>query len=347
MPSTTIEPVSQAQFLAATGGKLPEPERIAEGLWSLPMPMLGDFLAYSLTIVHVGPDGVVTLVDPGWALDDAMDRLRAFLRSIHRDLSDVGTVVVTHSHPDHLGMTVDVARLSGAAIVMTEREWRTLGTGELHPFEDYGRLATWGVPEDIAAAARAQSPGSLAHVSEPGPEAILLHDGDRIPVAGADWRAVLTPGHTAGHLCIVDAERGIFFSGDHVLPNVYPGIGIGPRLDTNPVADYLDSLERIAPYDDLLVVPGHGYHFRGLNPRRTAATRHTMRRAREVAAVVAAEPDASVWEVASRLTWTAGWDQMVLLSHMMVAGLAQTEMYRELVAERRAAGRDLRDEIAG
>ncbi len=93
--------------------------------------------------------------------------------------------------------------------------------------------------------------GALPDVREPD---VLLDDGD--PVEGTPWRVVLTPGHTPGHICLVDVDGRMLFSGDHVLPTVFPGLGLGARIGGNPLAEYLDSLERLQPYDAFQVVPG-------------------------------------------------------------------------------------------
>jgi len=196
-------------------------------------------------------------------------------------------------------------------------------------------MIAWGAPPDVARHIVDLRRARRIGVRPPSGAVLLVEDGDVLPIAGVTWRVVLTPGHTAGHMCLEDADRRVLFSGDHVLPTVRPGIGLGRRLETNPVADYLSSLERIARFDDFEVVPGHGYRFRGLRCRRHDALEHTLRRAREVSAVVASYPNATVWEVASRLTWTAGWEQLVS-THLLYSGLAQIEMYREFVAEDRS-----------
>ncbi|ALJ21720.1 hypothetical protein AOA12_18210 [Microbacterium sp. No. 7] len=311
---------------------MPEPERIRERLWSLPMPMPGGFLAYTLAVVHVDERGAVTIVDPGWGSDDALERLAGFLRSIGRGLADVRTVVVTHAHHDHIGLAPRLRDAAGSTVVLSAREQASIDAeASSSDFADLdGRAVAWGVAPEVAASLRERLNEANSGTAQPEPADVLVGDGDLLPVAGASWRALLTPGHTPGHLCIVDEERRILFSGDHVLPTVHPGLGLGSGFDGNPVDAYLRSLERLSPYDDVEVVPGHGYRFRGLGPRRRSAAEHALRRAREVAAVVAAEPGLSTWEVASRLTWTGGWERLAD-SVMLFSGLMQTDMYRDFV----------------
>ena len=51
-----------------------------------------------------------------------------------------------------------------------------------------------------------------------------LKNGDVIELAGREWFAVHTPGHTLDHLCLHDPESGLLLSGDHVLPTITPHI---------------------------------------------------------------------------------------------------------------------------
>ncbi|MFF1635322.1 hypothetical protein [Leifsonia sp. NPDC058248] len=102
----------------------------------------------------------------------------------------------------------------------------------------------------------------------------------------------------------MDADDGLVFTGDHVLPTIHPGLGLGGETATSPIADYLESLERIAAYDDLRVCPGHEYVFSGLAARCASTAEHHLRRSREVAARLQVDEDLSIWQVASELTWT-------------------------------------------
>ena len=44
------------------------------------------------------------------------------------------------------------------------------------------------------------------------------------------------------------AHRGLLFTGDHVLPTVFPGLGLGGATPSNPLADYLSSVDALRPY---------------------------------------------------------------------------------------------------
>jgi glyoxylase-like metal-dependent hydrolase (beta-lactamase superfamily II) len=152
-----------------------------------------------------------------------------------------------------------------------------------------------------------------------------------IQIGAANWEVVGTPGHTPGHLCLADESQRILIAGDHVLPTVYPGIGLGEGNQANPVEEYIRSLDRLHSYDDYLIVPGHGYCFRGLRQRRSSIRGHVLRRAAQVAHAAETERGLSVFETASRLVWGGGWERL-RSSVLLVSALKQTEFYLEFIS---------------
>lgn len=331
-----MRPVSQAEYAAATTRTaMPEPELIAESLWTLPMPMPSGGLQYTLTVVHVGPVGDVTIVDPGWNAEGGLGLIEQFLAGLERDLSDVKSIIVTHAHPDHIGLAGELRQASGAQVLMHPREQQSMRAGaEVTLSARIDELRGWGLAP--AAIEKMRTYVEDAEEIESGEGAsidadLLVEDGELLPIDGARWRVLHTPGHTPGHICLVDEERQLLFSGDHLLPTVFPGLGLGAALGENPIGVYLHSLQRLAPFDEFEIVPGHGYRFHGLQGRRIKTAEHVLRRAREVAAVIRVEPHLSVWDVAARLTWKGGWNTLTN-PFMLYSAVMQTAMYRDFVA---------------
>ena len=78
---------------------------------------------------------------------------------------------------------------------------------------------------DVAVAAS----GSPSSSASPSPRSDCATPS-RSALAGRDWFAVHTPGHTDDHLCLFDPTEGLMICGDHVLPTITPHIGgVGPR----------------------------------------------------------------------------------------------------------------------
>ncbi|MEC5198620.1 glyoxylase-like metal-dependent hydrolase (beta-lactamase superfamily II) [Arthrobacter sp. PL16] len=334
---------STQQVDAIGRGELPSLEQVRDDVWALAQAMPGGHLAYSFTYLLRERDGGVHVVDPGWDSDANWDRLVAALAVVAPGTSgaDVVTGITgTHLHPDHVGMAARLRRESGAELGMHAVERRAL---EKHSHrlldldEALGRLEAWGVPE--------QRRHELVQYVDRSPEGLVLavdhglSDGDVLPVPGFGITVMSTPGHTAGHICLRDDDRRIILTGDHVLPTVFPGLGLGGVTSSNPLADYVASINLLHPFDGYEVLPGHGYRFSGLADRAAECADHQLKRAREVAVILgdAVPEQPTVWELASRMTWTAGWDG--LHGFQLLSALSQTEMHRDFVRTNGAPAR--------
>ena len=129
-----------------------------------------------------------------------------------------------------------------------------------------------------------------------------------------DLRVVTTPGHSPGHICLIDEPHGLIFSGDHILPRISPHIALELPGPPNPLADYYESLERIAFEDAMEVCPAHEYRFIGMQRRVAQLIEHNRERSAEVLRVLDEHRPATVWEIARNLTWSRGWDSLQAFS---------------------------------
>lgn len=346
-----ITPLFRGQHQAALRSNVPAPVRVSSTdgeLWVRAVPMPGAGVMNSvLSTVHLGDEGV-TVVDPGWAGNKAQDAagnvlrpLDAFLRERGRRLEQVTVVVVTHAHPDHVGGAAELLQATGARYHLGAVEQRTVDAARKGASQDdyaVHRHAI-GAPDGLLEKFPLPLPekGLPPFIPRQRPD-VQVDDGDLLPDHGITeelgWRAVLTPGHTPGHLCFADDRRKVLIAADHVLPEIFPGIGLGiAHLGGNPVKDYLAAVDRLAEFDDYTVIPGHGYCFTGLAHRRQETTDHVMVRADEVSQVLDWNPEISVWRLAGRLTWSNGWEA-VSNSPMVWSAVRQTMMYRDLVLGR-------------
>ena len=322
-----VQPTNAAQHADALADRVPQPDEVREGIWSIPLPMEQPGNPFSLCYVVAGSDGSLHLVDSGYDTDDNWERLLQALRGFGRSIDDVASVFVTHLHPDHLGLSERLRVTSGARVRMLRREHQALLTLAEHGIVITEKLLVdWGVPAER----RPEMVGELgaALVARGAPTVDdVLDAGDTLAIPGRTLTLLATPGHTAGSACVVDAEAGLLYTGDTVLPKIFAGLGLGDRTSSNPIADYLTSLATLARYDDLEVAPGHGFRFRGLIERNAELAAHHLHRSRAAAAIVREEPDATVWKIASRLRWTAGWGR--LRGFFLFSALAQTQLHVE------------------
>lgn len=320
---TAEQVVDTAEHEAALHGGVPEPTEIAEGVWTLPteFPSKGQPLRYTLSYALTDASGGVHLIDPGVDTDPNWQRLETHLAARGRSTSDIRSVIVTHLHFDHLGMGARVRAASGAEVVLHRLEQAAID-GEFGG-EDRERFDRWGVPHarrDELARITAER-FSKAQITADR----LVEDGARLELGDVDLDVIWTPGHTYGSVCLRDVRRKLLFTGDHVLPVLNPGLGLGGPTPSNPISDYLDALDRVAGFDDHQVCPGHGYRFFGLQARCETLGAHHARRTAEVAEVLDRLDHPSVWQVASELYWSLGWEN---LSHYLLdSALAQVEMH--------------------
>ncbi len=316
---------SDTQFETAAGTQAPGLERVRENLFCLGLPQPGVLPHYSLSYLLLDATGAVHLIDAGWDSEENWLRLTEALGSLGRAVTDVASVSVTHLHPDHLGMAARLHEASGAQVAIHELE--QAGITELSSPPPRSALQAtidaWDVPDDR----QAEVLEAFHRRSgwKPFTADRLLAGGERLDIPGHAVRVLHTPGHTSGHLAFVDDVAGLVFLGDLLLPNQFPGIGLGGTPSGNPIDDYLSSLATVAELDAFEALPGHGYRFQGMAERCEETAAHHERRTAEVATAML--PTLSVWELASKLSWTAGWQNLHGLA--LLSALSQTSLHRE------------------
>ncbi|MEF2978387.1 MBL fold metallo-hydrolase [Subtercola sp. YIM 133946] len=338
---------SSSQFDATAEGSVPPFEQVRPHIWALPLAMPTPALPYVLSYFVIDENGLVHVIDAGWDSDENWQRVLAALAELGLDTASVASLTLTHLHPDHVGMThryraasrvrVQLGRVEQAAITaLTAAPGSATAPTSVGSGPDARRRpavpAEWGVPADrVAELGSGFGSGGSGDAIEGD---VLLDDGDDLGVPGVGIRVITTPGHTNGSICLAFEGENLLVTGDHLLPTIFSGLGLGGPTDTNPVSDYLAALERLAPFDDpeeqVEVLPGHGYRFTGVAERRAESAEHHQGRTRQAAAILAENPDATVWQVASQLYWTSGWEN--LNGPYLRSALAQTAWHRERAA---------------
>jgi glyoxylase-like metal-dependent hydrolase (beta-lactamase superfamily II) len=325
----SIDITGTAQRDAWQRGVLPPVEEVRPGLWSVPVPIPDSPLRYTLSYAFISDAGVV-IVDPGWDTADGRQAVAAGLGIAGAALRDVAGVVVTHIHPDHHGLSGWLRREGGAWIAMHPVEaeslpgrlWRN-SQGQAGLDEDW--LRGHGVPdEDLAVLA--VDADRIAHVLDLAEPDRFLDDGDRVPIPGRDVRAVWTPGHTPGHLCLHDAAAGVLLTGDHLLPRISPNIGVNRGDDGDPLTAYLASLDRATSFRADEALPAHEYRFRNIPTRAADLIAHHHDRSAEILRAIDHLAQPTAWAIAAQLTWSRGWPAL----HGMMRRMALAETLAHL-----------------
>ncbi|WP_418956792.1 MBL fold metallo-hydrolase [Streptomyces tritici] len=315
------------------------------GVWGIRVPIPDNPLGH--TLVHVlDTDRGPVLIDTGWDDPASWDELSGGLAALGTSVADVHGVVVTHHHPDHHGLSERVREESGAWIAMHAADAavvRRTRSAEPGAWIDYlaHKLAAVGAPDEHTAPLRAaRASGQLRTL--PGLRSALpdreIVPGELLDLPGRRLRGIWTPGHTPGHVCLHLEEEhpaglaghGRLFSGDHLLPGITPHIGLYEDPDdstvTDPLGDYLDSLERIGRLGVAEVLPAHQHAFTDADGRVRALLDHHEERLTGLLALLA-EP-LTPWQLAERMEWNRPWEQIPYGSRNIAVSEAEAHLRR-------------------
>ncbi|MFD9204739.1 MBL fold metallo-hydrolase [Streptomyces sioyaensis] len=318
------------------------------GVWSIAVPIPDNPLGH--TLVHLlETDRGPVLIDTGWDDPDSWDTLVAGVAACGFALTDLHGVLITHHHPDHHGLSAKVREASGAWLAMHAADTavvrRTRGaTSDQWLDHLIARLAAAGAPDGHLAPLRtARATGGGRRM--PGMRAALpdreIGPGELLDLPGRRLRAIWTPGHTPGHVCLHLEEEhparrtrgfGRLFSGDHLLPGITPHIGLYEDPAGNsgevadPLGDYLDSLERVGRLAPAEVLPAHQHAFTDAGGRVRALLAHHEERLAQLRTLLS-EPR-TPWQLAMAMEWNRPWEQIPYGSRTIAVSEAEAHLRR-------------------
>ncbi len=270
------------------------PEQVEPGVWRIPLPL--PFALRSANAYLLGGGDEWALVDCGLGTAAGEAALRAGLEAAGVPMERIGTLVLTHAHPDHIGLAEPVHAASGAPVRLlaeeAERLFRVWDDPEQTALRQSNAMfAAHGMPTaDLDEIARGdRSVRRALHLPSAG-AVDPFADGEALQIAGLAYEVIWTPGHSDYHLCLLRSD-GLFIAGDHVLPRITPNIGLYPNARPNPLRDYREGLARVRDLPVRRVLPGHGAPFADLGARVDELLVHHAERAAQTLALLAAYPD--------------------------------------------------------
>ncbi|WP_188206083.1 MBL fold metallo-hydrolase [Alkalibacillus aidingensis] len=229
---------------------------------TMPTPFaVGDVHAY----VVVGE--CVTLFDAGVNTEEAWNTLNQQLKEIGYQPVDIEQVVLTHHHPDHIGL---LDRLDHVEHVLGHELidlWLKRDQSYFRSYIDFFNTMydRWGVPTQYRNITK-----YLENVMRFASNSALsqtIKEGDHIPGL-EELVTIETPGHAQSHLSFYDQKTGNIIAGDHLIKHISSNPLLEPPYKSNlerpkPLLAYRESMKKMLGYNINLIYPGHGEVFSG------------------------------------------------------------------------------------
>lgn len=245
----------------------------------------------------------------GWTIVDcgiANDATRAAWERIFAEDLDglpVLRVLVTHMHPDHIGLAHWLTERWSTPewpcrLWISLSDWNAARMASISTTGFGGEAAatffgSHGVTDPAALDKVRQRGNYYASMVPAVPRQFRrMMEGQRLTMGGHVWTCHAGYGHAPEHISLHCEALGVLISGDMVLPRISTNISV---IDIEPEADplplYLASIERMRRLPaDTLVLPAHGKPFRGLHPRIQQLQDHHTDRLADVMAACAVRP---------------------------------------------------------
>lgn len=280
-------------------------KKVAENIYQKTVPLPNNPLREINAYLITGERNL--LIDTGFNRPECAEALESAFRELGIENPDV---FITHLHSDHCGLIGQFAG-RGARLYAGETD------GELINFEAgnlYWRMLDdlflkYGFPKADFGRNTDIHPGRK-YCHDRRVDFAYVREGDVLRYGGYELEAVMTPGHTPGHMCLYDAKRKVLFCGDHILGTITPNICIELSAE-NPLRDYLESLEKVEKLDVQLLLPAHGTPVPDMYARIRELYRHHKDRLAEVVQILG-DQWKTAYTVARDMTWEIdcrNWDE--------------------------------------
>jgi len=273
----------------------------------LPDKQLNTLNAY----VIKSEDGAM-LIDTGWNTDQAYEALQSQLAEIDLTISDLKFVVITHFHPDHIGLIDRLSKDSQAVFIQHTAEHNLIQQRRHESKMNLSEMENWlvlnGMPPQLNSELNDLTV-SIFKLGNNGSKYQLVSGKEKVAFGRFNFEIVWTPGHSPGMICLYEKEHALLFSADHVLAHTTPNISLFIAEGGNPLGDYLDSLNRVASLPVKLTLPAHGNLISDLMTRVNEIIAHHEARLQEMLQVMDKQ-SINAYQLAAAVSWSMDWQQM-------------------------------------
>jgi glyoxylase-like metal-dependent hydrolase (beta-lactamase superfamily II) len=256
-----------------------EVHEIAQGvLWfRLKLP----FQLNHVNIYLIADDDGWLVLDTGIGTDDCRngwDRIMSGPLKGER----LSGMLVTHFHPDHVGLAGWLHQSYDLPLTMPRTEYlyhlmAAHGRGDMYDNSHREFYRTNGLAAETTDVILGRGLNYLRLTTGVPSHFERIRHGDRRRVGGRDFRVLTGGGHALEQAVLHQPSDRLFFAADQVIARISPNVSVHPvEPEDDPLGTYLADLAalRAAVPHDVLVLPGHGLPFHGLHARIDELTDH-------------------------------------------------------------------------
>jgi glyoxylase-like metal-dependent hydrolase (beta-lactamase superfamily II) len=276
----------------------PEPGKLVEiapGVrwFRLPLPYRLDHV----NIYLVEDNDGWTVIDTGLGTDACRTAWEAILSGPMAGQS-LTSMIVTHYHPDHVGLAGWLATRFGLPLSMPRPEYLfslalqyapgDLGADVHRPF--YRRH---GLSQQVTEAVLSRGHEYLRRTTGVPTTYHRIKHGDSLRIGARDFQVLTGGGHALEQAMLSRPQERLFFAADQVIARISPNVSVhAMEPDLDALGIYLRSLSdlRDTVPPDVLVLPGHGLPFYGLHERIGELMQHHEERCAAIADACRAQP---------------------------------------------------------
>lgn len=249
-----------------------EAYEVAPGvLWvRLPLPMTLDHV----NIYALDEGDGWTLIDAGIHTPECVALWEALLAGPLAG-KPVTRVMLTHHHPDHVGMAgwfmARGAQLWSTPVAYLTARMLVLDEQPTPPAETVAFWRLGGMDADLLRTRQTERPFNFADCVVPLPLGFqALREGDTVRMGGRNWIVRIGQGHAPDHATFWSLDDNLVIGGDQILPGISPNVSVYPtEPEADPLRGWIESCARFASlaHEDQLLLGGHKLPFQGLPQR--------------------------------------------------------------------------------
>jgi|TARA_B110000116_G_scaffold269164_1_gene284574 glyoxylase-like metal-dependent hydrolase (beta-lactamase superfamily II) len=306
--------------------------QVINGLHQIKTSMVRPHLPYVMSYVFEDNNGGITLFDTGFGTDKATSDLEKGLNEIGYSINDIDNIIISHAHPDHIGMIDRIRKKNKHFIlIMSKIEFEWVNSRKSRNWQAIGNawLAKHGM--SLVEIDSSEQDSQWKNIEWPQlKEAAVINDADTMQYGPWSFEFIHTPGHTIGHICLYEKNNKLLLTGDHVLPHISPNVSVDfEGKNSDALIQYMNSLKKVLNFETNIVLPAHEFAFKNLSERVNELLQHHKDRLTEHMNSFSSTPMTAV-EVARKVSWNTGdFDNFNLM--MKRSAVGETVAHLELL----------------